>query len=216
MKHRLLLLLIAASLAGKAQTDSTSVAAPRYATYERHSALATVSVGFADDYRHNYSLPAGFEKGTTTGFTPFYAKLEYGLYQHISIAVLFSYDAFVYNYKQDYTGNNGPFARYRTDKARIFGGGLAAFYHLQSIIHIRHLDPFVGIGVSLNNIHHGTYPSGDTTARKTEHIVAPYLKVGARYYVSSKVSLFADAGYDKQSMVSLGISCRFISDRTKK
>ncbi len=177
--------------------------------YERYSTIATVSVGFIDGYRNNYSLPAGFYKGNTSGAAPFYGRLEYGAYEHISIGLLLGYDAFLYNFKQEYTGNNGPFIRYRTNNVRIFSGGVAAFYHLGRFIHIARLDPFIGLGLSLNNIRYSAYPQGDSTMIKTDHTVTPYLKVGARYYISDKFSLYGDAGYDKQSVFSLGVSCRF-------
>jgi hypothetical protein len=210
MKQYLSVLLILISFNGWGKKDSVAGNNyQRYATYERHTAIATVSLGFIDDYRRNYSMPAGFEKSNTTGFTPLYIKLEYGLYRHTSIAVDFNYDAFVYNYKQDYVGNNGPFTRYRTDNARMFGGGITLFYHLQQYIHLKRFDPFVGIGASLNNIRYGAYPQGDSTVVKFDHIVTPYLKVGARYYVSNNFSLFGDLGFDKQSIFSLGFSCRF-------
>ncbi len=210
MRLLLSFLFVLISFRGWSQTDSTVGSNyPVLTTYERHYAMATVSLGFIDYYRHNYTLPSGFEKSNTSGFTPFYAKLEYGLYKHISIGVTFSYDAFIYNYKQDYTGNNVPFTRYRTDNARIFGGGLTVFYHLQKYIHIKHLDPFAGVGVSLNNLRYGSYPMGDSTGVKFDHIVTPYLKAGARYYLSGKCSLFGDIGFDKQSIFSLGFSCRF-------
>ena len=210
MKQCVTVLLILVSFNGWGQKDSVAGNNyQRYTTYEHHSVMAAVSLGFIDDYRHNYSMPARFEKSNTSGFTPFYAKLEYGLYKHTSIAVTFNYDAFVYNYKQDYKGNNGPFTRYRTDNARMFGGGITLFYHLQKYIHLNHVDPFVGVGVSLNNIRYGAYPQGDSTAVKFDHVVNPYLKVGARYYISNNFSLFADIGFDKQSIFSLGFSCRF-------
>ena len=212
MKTRLIILLVLASIACKAQKDTTVAA--DYGThtpYERHSIIATASLGFIDDYRQSYTLPSGFEKGKISGFIPFYAKLEYGLCKHISIAATFGYDAFVNNYKQDYTGNNGPFTRNLKDNTRIFSGGITGFYHLDQQIHIKHLDPFIGVGLSLSNIRYSSYPQGDSTVTKFDHKVTPYLKVGARYYISSRFSIYADAGYDKQSIVSVGASCRFFS-----
>jgi hypothetical protein len=186
------------------------------AVYKRYSIMATVSPGFVDGYRSDYSLPAGFSKGNTTGFAPIHAKLEYGVLCHTSIAALFGYDAFVYNYKQNYTGSSGPFTRYRTNKTRIFSAGVAAFYHLDRYIHSRRLDPFIGLGICLNNIRYGSHPLADSsTAVIIDHTVTPYLKAGIRYYITDKFSLWGDVGYDKQSLVDLGISCRFLTKRSK-
>jgi len=177
--------------------------------YKKHSTTATLSVGFVDDYRQNYTLPVGFQKSNTSGFAPIYGKLEYGFFDHISVAVTASYDAFVYNFKQDYTGNNGPFVRYRSNNTRIISGGLTAFYHLDKTFHVNNLDPFVGIGLALNNIRYRALPQGDSTLTKFDHTVTPYLKAGARYFINDNFNLFGDIGYDKQSIFSIGASCRF-------
>jgi len=214
MRTNFIVLFILASIACRAQGDTAMADYGMHTPYERHSVIVSASLGFFDDYRQNYTLPTGFEKGNISGFTPFYAKLEYGLCKHISIAATFGYDAFVYNYKQDYTGNNGPFTRKLKDNTRIFSGGVTGFYHLDRQIHIKHLDPFIGVGLSLSNIRYSSYPQGDSTATKFDHKVTPYLKVGARYYITSRFSIFGDVGYDKQSIISLGASCRFFSRKT--
>jgi hypothetical protein len=206
MKKLSILLFLPVSILCRAQTDSVG---GLHTTYERHSIIATASAGIADGYRNNYALPQGFEKNNTSGFAPFFAKLEYGFYDRISLAATLSYDAFYYNYKQEYTGNSGPFTRYRTDDTRIFSGGITAFYHLGNVIRIKHLDPFIGAGLILSNIRYSSFPQDDTTTTKFDHIVSPYLKAGARYYISSSFSLFGDIGYDKQAALSLGFSCRF-------
>ena len=164
-------------------------------------------------YRYNYSVPSGFAKGNTSGFVPVYLKFEYGFTSNISLAATMGYDAFIYNFKQNYIGNNGPFTRYKTNNTRIFSGGITAFYHIGRFIPIKHLDPFIGIGISLNNIRYGSFPQGDSTVIKLDHTVTPYLKAGTRYYISNKFSLFADFGYDQQSIFSLGASCRFLPKR---
>lgn len=210
MKIRCTLLCLLIYTVSFAQQPDTSVKQESFHTYERHTALASVSVGGLDYYRGSYSLPSGHTKGNTSGYIPVYIKLEYCLYRRISLAATFSYDAFVYNYGQDYTGNNGSFERYRTNKTRIVRGGFAVNYHLQDIIHIRHLDPFITVGISLSNIRYSAYPQGDTSGVQFDHIVAPDLRIGARYYLSSKFSLFADAGYDRQSVFSVGASARFM------
>ncbi|MES2701802.1 MAG: hypothetical protein V4649_04140 [Bacteroidota bacterium] len=175
----------------------------------RHKIIATVAVGFIDNYRTSYSLPAGFEKSNTTGFAPVYGKLEYGLTPKITIAAIMSYDAFVYNYNQLYDGHNGAIRRYRADRFRAFSGGIAGTYYFKPIGSGRPLQPFASIGVSLSNIRHSAYPQGDSTVVRKEHALSPYLKVGARYFITDKFGVYADAGYDRQSFFSLGVSCYF-------
>ena len=178
-------------------------------------AMATLSLGVIDPYRATYSLPAGFQKNNASGFAPMYAKLEYGFWKHLSVAATFGYDAVNYNFSQLYAGFNDTIKRYRTDNLRIFSGGLTAFYHLGPYINVRGLDPFIGIGVSLVNIRYNALPQGDSQVVGTQHIATPYLKAGARYYISRTCSLYGDIGYDKQSIFSLGISCRFNGRKDK-
>jgi hypothetical protein len=212
MKYFFTLLFIMSSAPGWSQEASkVSTKTPWHSFYAHRSLTATMSLGFIDGYRQNYIVPRGYEKDNTSGFVPFYAKLEYGIGKHISLGATFAYDAFVYNLKQDFMGNNGPFARYKPNKTRIFSGGLTAFYHLDRHIHIRNLDPFIGLGLSLNNIRYSAYPQADSTTKiRIDHTVTPYVKAGARYYITNQVSLFGDVGYDKQSIFSLGFSCRFL------
>jgi hypothetical protein len=212
MKIYFTFLLAFISVAGRSQPD-TSVHA-RHTPYERHSVMATVSLGFADFYRQYYSLPKAFKKTNTAGFAPVYLKLEYGLKRDVSVAATMSYDAFIYNFRQDYVGNSGPFTRYRSNNARIISGGLTAFYHLGRVISSKHVDPFIGVGISINNVRYSAYPQGDSTLTRFDHTVTPYLKVGARYYISSRFGLFGDVGYDQQSIFSVGASCRFFSKKT--
>ena len=173
-----------------------------------------MAFGFIDNNRQNYSVPAGFSKGLVTGFIPFFARIEYGLTRTVSIGATMGYDVFVYNNKHEFTGNNGPFNRYVTNNTRILSGGLTAFYHLGGLIHSSNFDPFIGAGVALNNIRYSAYPQGDSTAVRIDHTLTPYLKAGARYYISDRFSVYGDVGLDQQAIISVGACCRFYSKRS--
>ena len=205
----LLLTLATHGLWAQQDTAKPTAAAMTHAIYERHSWTPTVSLGFVDGYRNNYSLPAGFYKNNTSGFAPIFLKLEYGLSAYWGIAATMNYDGFTYNFSQQYQGNNGPFIRTRTDAFKLLSGGVTAFYHLHQYIRVRNLDPFVGAGVSLNNIRYSAYPAADSSMSRTDHKVTLYLKAGARYYITDKFSFYADAGYDKTAIITVGASCRF-------
>lgn len=176
--------------------------------FTSHLTLATLSIGFFDPYRLNYSLPAGFEQNNFTGFPALYGKVEYGVSDRVSLTASVAWDGFRYNYFQLYTGYNGTVRRYMTDKETIFSAGIIGYYHVYTSI--RHLDPFVGVGLLVDNIHHTAIAQGDSTAITTDHKAEPYLKVGARYYISDQLSFFGDIGYDHESIFSLGVSCRFM------
>ena len=215
MRQSFTALFILFSLTTWSQQDTTSnKMSPAHSVYVRHSTQATLSLGFVDPYRQDFSVPAGFEKTNTSGYANFSIKIDYALSKHISLAADFGYDAFNYNFNQLYTGYNGTVLRYRVNTFRVFSIGLIAYYHLSNIIHVRNLDPFVGVGFALNNARYSAYPQGDSTVIKLEHTVTPYLKVGARYYISDKFSIFGDLGYEKQSIFSLGFACRFFPKKS--
>ncbi len=212
MKTYLTILLTLLTINVWSQQDTAANSAQvRHLTYERHAVIATAAFGFVDLHRTEFQVPPAFQKNNVSGYDLLYAKLEYGFTDRISIAATFGYDAFVYNFSQVYTGYNGPIERYKMDQYRLVSGGLTAFYHLGHIIKVRHLDPFIGVGTTINNIRHSALPQGDSTVVTIEHTVTPSIKVGARYYITSKVSLYGEAGYDQQSIFALGASCRFFS-----
>jgi hypothetical protein len=181
--------------------------APMHPVQWKHAVTATVAVGFVDYYRQHYDMPTGFEKNNTSGFVPIYGRLEYGLSEHWGLAATFGYDGFVYNYNQLYEGYNGIIRRYKTDNFRLYSGGLAAYYHFKKIG--SRLHPFMGGGLALNNIRHSALPQGDSTVVSVTHTICPVLKAGARYFISDQFSVYADAGYDKQTIFSVGFSCMF-------
>jgi hypothetical protein len=195
------------------QAPAADARPARHDSYRPNTLLTDLSFGIADPYRNNYSLPSGFSKNSTTGFAPVYAKLEYGFWKHISVAATFGYDDLRYNFSQLYTGFNDTIKRYKTDNLRIFSAGVTAFYHLGRFINVKRLDPFAGVGLSLNNIRYNAFPQGDSLVVKTDHTVTPYLKAGVRYYISDRIGLYGDVGYDKQSIFSLGVTCRFYPEK---
>ena len=204
-----ILFLFVSATAFSRDTVSVRNSVLTHAAFERHTYTGTLSAGFINGYRSEYVVPGDFEKGIATGFMPIFAKLEYAVSNRVSIALAAGFNTTIYNSFQLYPGYNGPIKRYRANKFSMFSGGLIGFYHFGHVLHVKRLDPFVGVGINLNNIKHSAFPEGDSTIEKTTHNGTPYLKVGARYYVSDRVSVFADAGYDKLAMISVGVSCRF-------
>jgi hypothetical protein len=183
--------------------------------YQPGTYVATLGIGFANSYRSDYSVPVSFEKGNTTGFAPLFAKLEYGLTPHFSMAIAGAYNVLYFNSFHLYPGYNGDIKRYTADQFRIMGIGLNGFYHFTGLFHNSRLDPFIAFGAGINNIRNTALPQGDSVVMRRTQSVTAILKVGARYYISDKVGVYADAGYDKLSIVNVGISCRFAAPRKK-
>lgn len=208
MKIYLTILFVFLVGSAHAQAD-TAMLSPWQTAYHPHTTVATLSLGFIDGFKTNYTLPVGYEHSSTSGFAPLLLKVEYGITKNLGIAASFGYDAVVYNYNQLYQGYNGTIRRYKMNKLKVVSGGFTAFYHFNKLINSRNLDPFIGGGFALNNIRYSAFPQGDSIIPRNEHTISPYIKVGARYYISSSYSVFADLGYEKSSIFSVGFSCRF-------
>lgn len=170
--------------------------------------IGTLSLGAFNNYRNDYNVPAGYERSGISGFVPINAKIEYGVGHHVGLAATFGYDAFILNYFQLYHGHDDIIKRYKTNRIQILSAGASLFYHVLPYERINKVDPFVGVGFSLNNITQGGYPQGDSSVRRVEHSLTPYLKAGVRYYVTYNFGLFAEAGYDRRSVASFGASVR--------
>ena len=93
MKRTLTIIMLLLSTVGFGQDVAPTVVTIPCAPAMRHKVIATVAVGFIDQYRRNYTLPAGFEKSNTSGGAPFFGRLEYGLTEHVTIAAMAGYDA---------------------------------------------------------------------------------------------------------------------------
>lgn len=195
--------------------DIAPVSGHKGSAYQPHTYVATLGIGFVNSYRTDYSVPATFERGNTTGFAPIFGKIEYGLTPHFSMAVAGAYNVLYFNSFHLYPGYNGDIKRYTADQFRIMNVGLTGFYHFTGLFHISRLDPFIAFGAGINNIRNTALPQGDSVIIRRTHTITPSLKVGARYYISDKVGVYADAGYDKLSIVNLGVSCRFAAPRKK-
>ncbi len=210
-----ILLLFISTAAHSRDTVLVNNTAIAHAAFERNTYTATASVGFINGYISEYTVPKNFEKGSSTGLLPIFIKAEYAVSNRVSIAFAMGFNTIIYNSYQLYTGYYGPIKRSRPDKFSLFSGGLIGYYHFGHVLKVKRLDPFIGAGINLNNIKYSAFPQGDTTIEKTTHNGTPYLKAGARYFISDKVSVFADAGYDKLAMVTIGMSCRFFPAKNR-
>jgi len=215
-KYAAILLSFLSTLAWSQDSLKRTSMAMTSPAYQPGTYIATVCIGFVNGYKTDYAVPNTFERGNTTGFAPVYARLEYGLTDHFSAGVTASYNTLYFNSFHLHPGYGGPVRRYTADQFRVLGVGIAGYYHFTKLFHVARLDPFIGFGASINNIRNTALPEGDSTVIRRTHTITPYLKVGARYFISDKVSLFADAGYDKLSIVSVGFSCRFYGAKHAK
>jgi hypothetical protein len=177
--------------------------------FAKNTYTFTLGVGFGNSYRQVYAVPMGYEKGNVSGFAPIYARAEYAVSNHVSIAFGMAFNTIYFNSMRVDSGHTGIVRRSAANKWRLFNGGIMALYHFGHILNTNKVDLYVGAGLNLNNIAQSGKPSGDSTIALRSHSVTPAIRVGARYFVSDVFSLHADAGYDKLSKVCVGVSCRF-------
>ncbi len=212
MKKYFLILTCLISLNIQAQQETEPAIpekAKEYMAFKKNSYTATLAFGFINTYRSSYTVPNGFEKGSSTSFTPVYGRLEYAVSNSVSIGLNTMFNTIHFNSMQLYQSHSGEVKRTVPNKFRLFGAGLVAYKHFGHLLRTARLDPFIGLGISLNNIYYSALPQGDSTIEQRQHTTTPFLKAGVRYYVSDKISAYVDAGYDKLSYISIGFSCRF-------
>lgn len=221
MHYRFLLVatLLIGTMANGQEVQSSNLPDISFSYSVKNMITGTASVGFMNGYRKEYTVPAGFEKGNMTGFAPIYVRAEYGIAKMVTLGFSTSWSTIYFNSFKTDVGYNGPIRRYYPNKWRLFSGGLIAYYHFTDMIYAGakvkapKLDVFIGGGVNLNNISESARPQGDSIIVKQSHTATPTIKIGARYYVRGGTSVFADAGYDKLSLFSIGASHSFMPKR---
>jgi hypothetical protein len=215
MKRILSLLLLCSSLYCLADDGDTLTQGTGNSVVAKHRpTLLSLGAGFGDYYRSNpeFGMPAGFHAGNMTGFIPVSARLEYGLNDRFVLAGTIYTDHFQYNYYQDYIGQNGTYSRYMTNKFNLFGVGVSGMYYPVLHVQVPNLEPFIQIGLSLNNLQFSAVPQGDSSVSATTHRVSPVIRIGGRYYFSRarNAGIYLELGYDRQSVVNLGLSTRLV------
>ncbi len=150
-------------------------------------ALLSFGVGFPN-------VVNNYQKGQS-GYPPLYAKFEHGFMRdeiglggHIS------------------TGW-GSFNSYNNSKTNFmaFSIGSLVFYHFNKLIPVKQMDLYVGVGLGYRYI---KYSTNDAIILKenSHNDVLGMIKLGIRYHIKPKLSLFAETGYDGMSGFNAGVS----------
>ncbi len=211
MKYILPILFVVMSLCCYGlEVDST--VSVNQARQPHRSTLFSLGVGFGDYYRSHptYTLPAGFKAGNTTGFQPLNVRLEYGLNLHFALSASMYFNRFEYNYSEVFSGNGWSFTRFQSNSFSLFGGGVGAVWYPALNVRMPNIEPFIQVGLSLNNIRQTAVPQGDSTTSAATHRVSPVLKIGGRYFFSSSrnAGIYLELGYDRQSIVNIGFTAK--------
>jgi hypothetical protein len=215
MKQLLSLIFLCSSLFCLADdTDTLSQNTGSRSVAGHRATMLDLGVGFGDYYRAHpeFGMPAGFHSGNITGFIPLSARIEYGLNERFVLAGSLYTDHFQYNYYQDFASQNGTYSRYMTNKFNLFGVGVSAVYYPVLKVQVPNLEPFLQIGLSLNNLQYSGVPQGDSTVSATTHRVSPVIRIGGRYYFSKarNAGIYLELGFDRQSVVNFGVSAKLV------
>lgn len=214
MKALLTPILFMLSFGAGAQTGAITGAEPAPIHRFQHSfgpgtRLLSFGMGLPNLYRINYNVPDGYSHVKTTGFGPLYARFEIAASDNIGISPAFGYGTFHYSYFgwAYHPGYQEPVIYY--DDVNTMNLSLVANLHFNRWINNPRLDVYAGGGVAMNYLRcrYGNIPPYKTPESKTSF--TPAGKLGARYYTTPIVGLFAEAGYDGLSVVNLGFSVRF-------
>jgi len=156
-------------------------------SFQKRATLISFGVGVPN-------LVNNFEDGHS-GFPPAYFKYEHGFMRdEIGIGGHFSMGWGSFD-----NDNNS-----KTNFTAVSVGALM-FYHFNKLISLKTLDLYVGAGLGYRHI---AYTTNDAATPKhdPDDDILGIIRLGARYYVNSKFSFFAETGYDGMSAVNMGIT----------
>ena len=144
------------------------------------------------------------------GTGPIYAKFEHALSDKIGLGGSFAYAGNEWSYKYSSTDANGNAVQYSETSKRTTWSLLARVnFHFGSS---DKFDPYAGFGLGYRNAnwtYDTTDPSGDSGVEfKTLVPLGMDLTIGARYYFTDNIGLYAEVGAAK-SVVQAGLVAKF-------
>lgn len=197
-----LMLFISFIVSGYAQEQSEAGHKIVSSGFGNNTKIISFGIGFPNLYRSSYNEPAGYTHIKTTGFGPFYAKLEFSAFKNFGLVTSFAYGTFHYSY----FGRPGIIYY---DDINTLALSLSGNYHFANLITNPKLDIYAGTGLSVDyqKYTYGNIPPYRSPEHKAH--IYPVLRAGARYYLDNIFGLYGEAGYDGLSVVQLGFSVRF-------
>ncbi|HUS02627.1 MAG TPA: OmpW family outer membrane protein [Chitinophagaceae bacterium] len=182
---------------------TTSAFAQDDYAYTQGSSTISAGYGVGNIWKKLFKLSASFSGGTNkvSATGPFTLIYEYGFSDKISAGVAFGYS----NVKSDYDDGAGD--KY-SESLRNISAIVRANYHFGSS---EKLDPYVGLGIGYYNFKYGY---DDNSGTPMENFAIPTAlgysaQLGAKYYFSSSIGVFAEVGYVAGSYGQVGITARF-------
>jgi hypothetical protein len=197
-----LILFIGFTVAGYAQEQSEAGQGTVSSSFSTNTKIISFGIGFPNLYRTGYNEPSGYTHIKTTGFGPFYAKLEFAAFKNVGLVTSFSYSTFHYSY----FGRPGIIYY---DDVNTLSFSLSGNYHFSNWITNPRLDVYAGGGLAVDyqKYTYGNIPPYKSPEHKAH--IYPLVRGGARYYLDNIFGLYGEAGYDGLSVIQLGFSVRF-------
>ena len=179
-------------------------------SYYRKTTILTFSLGVRSWYKNNITKADSFSSPTISeSITPVYLKVERTLSNSFGLGMYIAYSRFGYFYYSPHT--TATF----NNTILVGSAGITAYYHFNKIVPVNYLDIYIAAGAGINYVQHkysNEYNNFTTIVEPPQTSsadITPVLCIGARYYVDRHSAIVAEGGYDKLSLLNLGVSYRF-------
>lgn len=174
--------------------------------YSQGSSTVSVGYGFGNIWKSLFKLTGAFSGGTykTSSTGPVALTYEYGASEKISVGVAFGYS----QVKGDYTDPSDPTSNYNESLTNISALARANYHFGQS----DKFDPYVGIGLGYYNFKYKYKDAQGATDNSSFSVPTAFGfsgQLGAKYYISSNIGLYAEIGYVGGSLAQLGLTLKF-------
>jgi opacity protein-like surface antigen len=157
--------------------------------------------GFGNIWKTLFKLSSGFSGNTVSATGPVALGFEYGVAEKIGIGVQLGYG-------QVKSTSTGTFTSNET--LTSFQAFARGNYHFGSSAKF---DPYIGVGMGYGNFKY-KYSDNDPSSDPLETISIPSAfgftaALGARYYVSQNIGVYAEIGYVTGSIAQVGLVAKF-------
>lgn len=174
--------------------------------YSQGSSSVSIGYGFGNIWKSLFKLAGAFSDGSykVSATGPVAFVYEYGATDKISVGIALGYS----QVKGKYNDPSYPDDNYE-ESLTNFSALARANYHFGSS---EKFDPYLGIGLGYYNFKYKYKDASGTSDVGTFAIPGAFGfsgQLGAKYYFTSSVGLYAEIGYVGGSIAQVGLSFKF-------
>lgn len=186
--------------------------------YEMGKSTVSLGYGFLSPFKTLFKLSSIFATDPTTtvkysSLGPVALTYEYGISEKFSVGGLVAFGN-IKNVTTDKDGLGAGKDYIVTDKLDQFSVGVRGNYHFGSSAKF---DPYIGLGLGYNSFKFKTTTNDPTDtpadlalfAIKVPGALGVSGQLGAKYYFSSNIGMYAEVGYLAGSFAQLGLTAKF-------